>query len=60
MGHLHLGAVMVANDLALMSCNRCDMQSNLSVAEQDASRETYKYNTDKTKSYWSIPTQNQP
>ena len=49
MGHLHLGAVMVADDLALMSSNRCDMQSSLSIAEHDASRERYKYNTDKTK-----------
>ena len=49
MGHLHLGAVMVADDLALMSSNRCDMQSSLSIAEHDASREQYKYNTDKTK-----------
>ena len=37
MGHLHLGAVMVADDLALMSSNRCDMQSSLSIAERDAS-----------------------
>ena len=49
MGHLHLGAVMVADDLTLMSSNRCDMQSSLSIAEHDASRERYKYNTDKTK-----------
>ena len=39
---------MVADDLALMSSNRCDMQSNLSVAEQDASRERHMSNTDKT------------
>ena len=49
MGHLHLGAVMVADDLALLSSNRCDMQSSLSTAEHDAARERYKYNTDKTK-----------
>ena len=49
MGHLHLGAVMVADDLALMSSNRCDMQSSLLIAEHDASSERYKYNTDKTK-----------
>ena len=49
MGHLHLGAVMVADDLALMSSNRCDMQSSLSIPKRDASKERYKYNTDKTK-----------
>jgi len=48
-GHLHVGAIMVADDLALLSIKPSEMQIALNVAELDASRERYEYNTDKTK-----------
>ena len=49
LGHLHVGAVMVADDLALISKTNIDAQSGLLIAEQDANRERYSFNTDKTK-----------
>ena len=48
-GCTNLGAIMVADDLALVASKAHDMQSVLITAEVDASRERYKYNTDKTK-----------
>ena len=47
--HINTGAVMVADDLALMSTSPYDMQVGLSIAQHDAAREQYKFNTDKTK-----------
>ncbi len=40
---------MVADDLALTSTCPFAMQANLAIAEHDASRECYRYNTEKTK-----------
>lgn len=51
-GHINVGAVMVADDLALAAANQEDMQTALSIAELDASRERYIFNTDKTKSIY--------
>ena len=49
-GSVNLGAVMVADDLALMSRDRVGMQIALNIAESDASQEGYKFNTEKSKS----------
>ena len=48
-GSINAGAVMVADDLALVANSSHAMQVSLNMAEADASRERYKYNTDKTK-----------
>ena len=48
-GHINAGAIMVADDLALAASSDHLMQISLTVAEADAARERYKYNTDKTK-----------
>ena len=48
-GSISAGALMVADDLAIASRNPHDMQAALYTAEMDASRERYKFNTDKTK-----------
>ena len=48
-GHLNVGAIMVADDLAVGSRTAIDMQQALHIAENDASKERYRYNTDKTK-----------
>jgi hypothetical protein len=48
-GHIHTGAVMVADDLAVTASDRVDMQASLNIAALDASRERYKFNADKTK-----------
>ena len=48
-GNIGAGAVMVADDLAIASKDPHDMQSALYTAQLDASRERYRYNTDKTK-----------
>ena len=45
----YTGALMVADDLALTSHTLYDMQAALTIAECDASRERYKFNTDKIK-----------
>ena len=47
---LHTGALMVADDLALTSSTQHELQAGLNIAQHDASRERYKFNTDKTKS----------
>ena len=49
-GSINLGAVMVADDLALMSRDRAGMQIALNIAESDASQERYRFNTEKSKS----------
>ena len=46
--HLNVGAVMVADDLIVVSRTSSGMQQALNVAEQDASMERYCVNTDKT------------
>ena len=48
-GHIHVGAAMVADDLALTSRSKYDMQTSIAIAEYDASREGYKFNVDKTR-----------
>ena len=48
-GHLSAGAIMVADDLAITAKCPYEMQVGLSIAEHDASREQYKFNTEKTK-----------
>ena len=48
-GHVHAGAAMVADDLALSSTNKYDLQVSVAIAEHDAAREGYKFNVDKTK-----------
>ena len=48
-GSQNVGAVMVADDLAIISTNTSDMQLALNIAEHDAARERYVYNTEKTK-----------
>ena len=48
-GHIHTGAVMVADDLALTSYQPYEMQTGLNIAQLDASKERYKFNCDKTK-----------
>jgi hypothetical protein len=48
-GHVHAGAVMVADDLALAAESPHELQIALTTAEADASRERYKFNRDKTK-----------
>ena len=48
-GSQNVGAVMVADDLAIISTNPKDMQLALNIAEHDAARERYVYNTEKTK-----------
>ena len=40
---------MVADDLTVASCTYSGMQQALNIAEQDASRERYHFNTNKTK-----------
>ena len=49
LGHVNVGAVMVADDLVLTANNKYDMQVAINIAEHDASRERYKFNPDKTK-----------
>jgi hypothetical protein len=44
-----VGAVMVADDLALIADSAHSMQAALTTAEREAARERYKFNTDKTK-----------
>ena len=58
-GHINVGAVMVADDLALASRTVHDMQAALNMAQADASKERYKFNTDKTKTI-SINSKNPP
>lgn len=48
-GTINVGAVMVADDLALVSSSVMEMQAALLIAETDAAREKYTYNVDKTK-----------
>ena len=48
-GTIPSGAIMVADDLALMSNSTHSMQQALIIAQQDASRERYTYNVEKTK-----------
>ena len=48
-GSINVGAVMVADDLALTASSQIEMQKALLIAESDASRERYSYNPDKTK-----------
>ena len=48
-GSINAGAVMVAYDLALISSLTHPMQVSLDVAQTDAMRERYKFNTTKTK-----------
>ena len=48
-GHIHAGAIMVADDLALISNSAHSMQTALKLAETDASRERYNFNINKTK-----------
>ena len=48
-GSINAGAVMVADDLALITSDAHSMQQALSVAEIDASRDRYVFNCDKTK-----------
>ena len=49
-GNMNVGALMVADDLAIMAKTPAEMQVSLMIAEHDAARERYTYNTDKTKS----------
>ena len=49
LGQYHCGAIMVADDLALISSTQQEMQLAISTAEIDASRERYNYNTEKNK-----------
>ena len=48
-GSINAGAIMVADDLALTSNCPYSMQTSLSIAQHDAAREQYKFNTEKTK-----------
>lgn len=48
-GHIHAGAVMVADDLTIAARSPHEMQAALNIASQDANRERYKFNTEKTK-----------
>ena len=49
-GHLHVGAIMVADDLARLSIKPSEMQIALNVAELDASRERYRKTMTKPRS----------
>jgi hypothetical protein len=51
-GNLHAGAVMVADDLALIASNEHHMQQALTITEIDASRDRYVFNCDKTKTVY--------
>ena len=48
-GHLNVGAIMVADDLAVAAYTKREMQTTLLIAGQDASRERYKYTIEKIK-----------
>ena len=48
-GCINTGAVMVADDLALTAATPQQMQLAIYIAQEDASRERYLYNTEKTK-----------
>ena len=48
-GHIPVGAIMVADDLMLNSKCTYKLQTNLRMSERDAARERYKFNVDKTK-----------
>ena len=48
-GSLASGAVMVADDLAISARNQHSMQEAINIAQIDASRDRYKFNTEKTK-----------
>ena len=48
-GHIHAGAVMVADDLTIASHTSHDMQIALNIAARDSSMERYKFNAEKTK-----------
>jgi hypothetical protein len=48
-GSLNVGAIMVADDLALTANTPHQMQTALLIAQEDAAREQYIYNTQKTK-----------
>ena len=50
LGSINAGAAMVADDLAIMTTTPGEMQTALNIAEYDAARERYIYNTEKTKS----------
>ena len=49
LGHVPVGAIMVADDLVITARTATQMQIGLNIAERDASRERYKFNTQKTK-----------
>ena len=49
LGCTNIGAIMVADDLAIASPTRNGLQTLINVAEQDASRERYSFNEKKTK-----------
>ena len=48
-GHMPVGAIMVADDLLLNSKSPAELQFNIDIAESDARKERYRFNADKTK-----------
>ena len=48
LGPMPTGALMVADDLTITSKTLTEMQTGITLAERDASRERYKFNTQKT------------
>ena len=49
LGHINAGALMVADDLAIVASDRHNLQRCVDLAEYDSKRERYNFNIDKTK-----------